>query len=305
MTKILNVNADQLIGKYFPVLDGFVSLVDYMGTDECIEKAARVSYGKGTKKVSDTGRLINYLVRHRHSSPLEQVILKFHISCPIFVMRQLVRHRILSLNEYSARYSECPDVFYCPENFRKQDNKNKQGSTEELDSEELIKEVKESYGRQFELYKKLLNSGVARELARIVLPLSSYTYFYAECDIRNWLHFISLRSDNHAQQEIQVYSNLIGGIIKQCFPITFDAWINHQFDAKTFTLKEIDYLWRFDDFYTLDKEIMKERNKMLNVWKTDSEIDEFIHKLNSTSQANKFNLNLQSAKDASFFERST
>jgi thymidylate synthase (FAD) len=147
-----------LKSKYLPVLDGFVGLVDFMGTDADIERAARTSYGKDELEPKETGRLINYLTKHQHGTPSEMVIAKFHIACPIFVMRQLIRHRVLSVNEFSGRYTECPDKFYLPEAFRAQSKTNKQGSegTLEVNKDEVADHYKASY----ELYKKLLGQAV-------------------------------------------------------------------------------------------------------------------------------------------------
>lgn len=295
-----------LIGKYLPVLDGFVGLVDYMGTDADIERAARTSYGKDEVEPKETGRLINYLTRHRHDTPSEMVIAKFHIACPIYVLRQMIRHRLLSVNEYSGRYAECPDKFHLPD-FRGQSKDNKQGSSsEKLDVDS--KEVKEHYENSYRLYQKLLKQGVSKELARVVLPLSLYTYFYVECDLRGWFHFIGLRSDSHAQKEIQVYSDAIGQFLKQLFPKSFQAFLDYKFNSKTFTAKEIDFLVKCSNpsfmspLSNMAKESLKWENESLNIWSTDREIDDFLKAINSQPNDDRFNLNFESLKDAKYFK---
>jgi thymidylate synthase (FAD) len=300
-----------LKSKYLPVLDGFVGLVDFMGTDADIERAARTSYGKDELEPKETGRLINYLTKHQHGTPSEMVIAKFHIACPIFVMRQLIRHRVLSVNEFSGRYTECPDKFYLPEAFRAQSKTNKQGSegTLEINKDEVADHYKASY----ELYKKLLGQGVSKELARIVLPLSLYTYFYVECDLRNWFHFISLRSDSHAQHEIQVYSDAIGKFLKQLFPKSFEAFLNYKFNSRSFTWKEIQFLQ--DMAYLLPTnsttnlpEIIKTKSELAKVnerskiWSTDREIDDFIKNITFVPNDGRFDLNNDNLKEASYFK---
>lgn len=294
----------ELRNKYLPVLDGFVGLVDYMGEDADIERAARTSYGKDNIEPKDTGRLINYLTKHQHGTPSEMVIAKFHIACPIFVMRQLIRHRVLSVNEFSGRYTECPDKFYLPEAFRAQSKTNKQGSegTLEVNKDEVAEHYKSSY----ELYKKLLSQGVSKELARIVLPLSLYTYFYVECDIRNWFHFISLRSDSHAQYEIQVYSDAIGKFIRQLFPKSFEAFLTYKFNARTFTWKEIkfmlDYTTNGSSLENPTKEMLKWENDRCHIWSTDREIDDFIKNITFVPNNKRFDLSESELKDASYFK---
>ena len=191
---------------------GFVRLVDSMGGDNAIVQAARVSYGKGTTKKSQDRGLIRYLMRHRHSTPFEMVEFKFHAKMPIFVARQWVRHRTANINEYSLRYSEARDDFYFPEfeNIKFQSSINKQGRGKQVSKkirEKVINYFKEISNRSFEIYDELNNDGVARELARAILPVNLYTEWYWKNDLHNLLHFIGLRSDSHAQYEIQVYSD--------------------------------------------------------------------------------------------------
>ena len=199
-----------------PCLDkGFVRLVDSMGGDEAIVQAARVSYGKGTRKVSQDRGLIRYLMRHRHTTPFEMVEFKFHAKMPIFVARQWVRHRTANINEYSLRYSEARDEFYIPDpdQIQFQSTINKQGRSGEVPK--ALKERIQTYFREisersFDIYKEMNDAGVARELARAVLPVNLYTEWYWKNDLHNLLHFIGLRSDSHAQYEIRVYSDAMG-----------------------------------------------------------------------------------------------
>jgi len=208
---------------------GFVRLVDSMGGDDAIVQAARVSYGKGTSKVSQDRGLIRYLMRHRHTTPFEMVEFKFHCKMPIFVARQWVRHRTANINEYSLRYSEARDEFYYPEpeNIQFQSVLNKQGRTGGV-SKELKQKVnqyfKEISKRSFEIYSELNEAGVARELARAVLPVNLYTEWYWKNDLHNLLHFISLRSDNHAQYEIRVYSDAMAESVKKAAPFAWEAY---------------------------------------------------------------------------------
>ena len=208
---------------------GFVRLVDSMGGDDAIVQAARVSYGKGTNKVSQDRGLIRYLMRHRHTTPFEMVEFKFHCKMPIFVARQWVRHRTASINEYSLRYSEARDEFYYPdpENIQFQSALNKQGRMGEVPAElkqkvqDYFKEISE---RSFAIYSELNKAGVARELARSVLPVNLYTEWYWKNDLHNLLHFIGLRSDGHAQYEIRVFSDAMAESVKAVAPFAWEAY---------------------------------------------------------------------------------
>ena len=207
--------AEEILGGYFPVLDhGFVALVDYMGTDQDIERAARVSYGAGTRRVSQTRGLVRYLQRHAHTTPAEMVELKFHCAMPMFVARQWIRHRTASVNELSARYSLLPLLFYTPAagDFAHQSSVNNQGREDEPASAALHAEAIARWERLREqaagAYGWLLGEDVARELARIDLPLSTYTQWYWKVDLHNLLHFLALRVDAHAQWEIRINSQL-------------------------------------------------------------------------------------------------
>jgi thymidylate synthase (FAD) len=201
---------------YVPVLDhGFVGLVDHMGSDDAIVQAARVSYGAGTKQVQDDRNLIRYLMRHEHTTPFEMCEVKFHIKLPIFVMRQLVRHRTASMNEYSARYSVLTDEFYIPEmeQIQQQSSTNKQGREESDWGFEERRRVQHAFQRSFfnsyREYTELLGkdgAGLARELARSVLPVGGYTELYWKANLKNFLHMARLRMDPHAQWEIREFA---------------------------------------------------------------------------------------------------
>ena len=239
-----NEAADKLLGLYFPVLDqGFISLVDYMGNDAAIAQAARCSYGPGTRAVNDDRTLIRYLVRHKHTSPLEQVELKFHCKMPIFVARQWVRHRTASLNEMSGRYSVMPLQFYTPEaeNFQLQSKDNKQGrdaSAEEGIYKGFSAATKVIRNNVKKHYVECLTYDVARELARIDLPLSTYTEWYWKMDLHNLMHFLGLRCDSHAQWEIRQYANIMAGIVKVVAPAAYEAWVDYAFGARSFSRAE-------------------------------------------------------------------
>ena len=222
---------------------GFVRLVDSMGGDNAIVQAARVSYGKGTSKVSQDRGLIRYLMRHRHTAPFEMVEFKYHCKMPIFVARQWVRHRTANINEYSLRYSEARDEFYYPdpENIQFQNALNKQGRLGEV-SDDLKKKVtkyfKEISDRSFEIYSELNSAGVARELARAVLPVNLYTEWYWKNDLHNLLHFIGLRSDNHAQYEIRVFSDAMAKSVKKVAPFAWEAYQDYVVSGLRFSRVE-------------------------------------------------------------------
>ncbi len=246
MDSDIDKQAEGLIGKEFPVLDhGFVRLVDYMGSDSAIVQAARVSYGDGTKKVSEDRGLIRYLMRHRHTSPFEMVEFKFHVKLPIFVARQWIRHRTANVNEYSGRYSVMKEEFYLPKNedIRFQSTVNKQGRSEKEVPQELKNELlgylqssqKDSYAN----YDKFVETGLARELARINLPLSMYTEWYWKIDLHNLFHFLRLRMDSHSQMEIRVYADVIADIVRQICPIAYEAFYDYTFSAMHFSGLEL------------------------------------------------------------------
>ncbi len=228
---------------------GFVRLVDSMGGDNAIVQAARVSYGKGTSKVSQDRGLIRYLMRHRHSTPFEMVEFKFHCKMPIFVARQWVRHRTANINEYSLRYSEARDEFYYPdpEHIQFQSALNKQGRMGKI-PEELKQKVqdyfKEISEKSFAMYSELNDAGVARELARAILPVNLYTEWYWKNDLHNLLHFIGLRSDSHAQYEIRVFSDAMAQSVKDVAPFAWEAYQDYVVKGMRFSRIEQSLLER-------------------------------------------------------------
>ena len=217
---------------------GFVRLVDCMpsripdneeSADHAIAEAARCSYKRGTKTVRDDEMLIRYLMRHNHTSPLEMIEFKFHIKIPIFVARQWIRHRTANVNEMSGRYSEMPEEFYIPEinNLRTQSKVNTQGSEGTVVAEKaqtIVNQFTAECEGDFKLYREFLDSGVVREQARMVIPLNTYTEWYWKIDLHNLLHFLDLRCDSHAQQEIRVYADAVLELIRPLVPWTLDAW---------------------------------------------------------------------------------
>jgi thymidylate synthase (FAD) len=208
---------------------GFVRLIDFMGGDETVVLAARVSTGKGLKGEEQDRKLIHYLMKHRHETPFEHSVFQFHISCPLFVARQWFRHRVASYNERSGRYVEYEDEFYLPDRLRLQAKSNKQASEfgEIPNERELIQMIQETYELVYERYKKLLASGVARELARAILPLSLYTQFYWTINARSLMNFINLRADASAQWEIRQYAEAIAKIFKAKMPWTWEAFVQY------------------------------------------------------------------------------
>ena len=248
------------IDVYHPVLDhGFIAVKDYMGDDSSVLNMARMSYGRGTKGVSDDRALLRYLMRHLHTSPFEGCVIKLHVKLPIFVMRQWVRHRTASLNEYSARYSVLPDEFYLPEtqHLAVQSTDNKQGRGENLTPEQAqeVQDVLAHDARHaFASYHNLLNQdedgvaidqdgvGLARELARIGLPLSTYTQMYWQTNLHNLLHFLRLRADHHSQWEIRVYAEKILDILADWVPLTAEAFHDYQFGGARLSRMDLNLL---------------------------------------------------------------
>ena len=219
---------------------GFVRLVDSMGGDDAIVQAARVSYGQGTSKVSQDRGLIRYLMRHRHTTPFEMVEFKFHCKMPIFVARQWVRHRTANINEYSLRYSEARDEFYMPdpEHIQFQSALNKQGRMGEVPIElkqKVLDSFKEISERSFAIYSELNEAGVARELARSILPVNLYTEWYWKNDLHNLLHFVGLRSDSHAQYEIRVFSDAMAKSVKAVAPFAWEAYQDYVVNGMRFS----------------------------------------------------------------------
>ncbi|MAI10274.1 MAG: thymidylate synthase (FAD) [Rhodospirillaceae bacterium TMED167] len=240
-----------------PVLDhGFVRVIDYMGDDAAVVQAARVSYGKGTKKVSDDAGLINYLLRHRHTTPFEMCEIKYHIKLPIFIARQWIRHRTANVNEYSARYSVLDREFYIPaeDQLAAQSNSNRQGRGDLLrgpEAQHVMDLLREDAQTTYDHYVEMLNEdengniidesreGLARELARMNLTLNTYTQWYWKVDLHNLLHFLSLRVDSHAQYEIRVYADAMLETVKSWCPITFQAFMDYRVGGVTLSGKAV------------------------------------------------------------------
>jgi thymidylate synthase (FAD) len=249
MTDYKSEEAAELIGKEFKVLDkGFVRLIDYMGDDGAIVQAARVSYGKGTKKVSRDRELIRYLLGHQHTSPFEMVEFKFHVKLPIFVARQWIRHRTANVNEYSGRYSVMKEEFYMPEPelIRLQSEVNRQvRSDEEVSAElkdEFLTHAAETQKQLYEKYNRFISAGMARELARINLPLSMYTEWYWKIDLHNLMRFLKLRIAPDAQYEIRQYALVMMDIVKAVCPITWEAFEDYILNAQQFSTVELRIL---------------------------------------------------------------
>jgi len=249
MSHVIVPEAEVLLDKEIKVLDhGFVRLVDYMGGDGRIVQSARVSYGKGTKSVREDEALIDYLMRHQHTSPFEQVVLTFHCKMPIFIARQWVRHRAARINEISGRYSIMEDEFYIPNEstVQLQSRDNRQGrAPQEVPAKLRLKVLSIlTRGQQsaYNDYQNMLADDIARELARINLPLSLYTQWYWQIDLNNLFHFLQLRMDEHAQWEIRQYSKVIADITRTVAPLAFKAFETHVLKAVRFSGPEIQAL---------------------------------------------------------------
>ena len=237
---------EEILYKALPVLDhGFVRVIDYMGDDAAVVQAARVSYGRGTKKVSEDKGLINYLMRHRHTTPFEMCEIKYHVKLPIFVARQWIRHRTANVNEYSARYSILDNEFYTPrpEQLASQSANNRQGRDAVLagkEAERVFDILRKDSELVYEHYMEMLNegeagapldperSGLARELARMNLSLAFYTQWYWKTNLHNLMHFLSLRADAHAQHEIRVYADIMIDTMKRWTPLCHDAFLEYR-----------------------------------------------------------------------------
>jgi thymidylate synthase (FAD) len=253
---------EEILYEPLPVLDhGFVRVVDYMGDDAAVVQAARVSYGRGTKRVSEDQGLINYLMRHRHTTPFEMCEIKYHVKLPIFVARQWIRHRTANVNEYSARYSILDNEFYlpAPEHLAAQTTTNGQGRSEVLsagEAQHVLDLLREDAERAYRGYVELLNQdisgtpidptrlGLARELARINLTLGFYTQWYWKTDLHNLLHFLSLRADPHAQYEICAYAEVMLDTLKRWVPITHAAFLEYRMNAATISATGVTALRR-------------------------------------------------------------
>ena len=244
--RVVSPELEKILYEAIPILDhGFIRVVDYMGDDTSIVQAARVSYGKGTKKVNTDSGLIKYLMRHWHSTPFEMCEMKYHIKLPIFIARQWIRHRTANVNEYSARYSILDKEFYLPtkENLAAQSTNNRQGRGEVINgkqAEEVLNLLKSDAERTYDNYETMLNerydgsiiddkkSGLARELARMNLTLNTYTQWYWKTDLLNLMNFLRLRADHHAQFEIRAYADVMLDTLKRWVPITYEAFMDYR-----------------------------------------------------------------------------
>ena len=255
--RVTSQELEKILYEAIPVLDhGFIRVIDYMGDDSSIVQSARVSYGKGTKKVSTDEGLIKYLMRHRHSTPFEMCEIKYHVKLPIFIARQWIRHRTANVNEYSARYSILDKEFYLPakEQLAAQSQSNRQGRGDVLQgkqAEDVLNILKDDATRTYDNYEKLLNErfdgtkidenkvGLARELARMNLTLNTYTQWYWKTDLLNLLNFLFLRADNHAQYEIRVYADKMLDTVKKWVPITYQAFMDYRVGAAEISSKRL------------------------------------------------------------------
>lgn len=285
---------EEILFEPISLLDhGFVRVIDYMGDDNAIVQAARVSYGKGTKKVNEDRGLINYLLRHRHTTPFEMCEIKFHIKAPIFVARQWLRHRTANVNEYSARYSIVQDEFYLPNAnvLAAQSSSNRQGRDEVLSPEEakkILKMLKDDATQTYSNYREMLNTdeegviqdeskpSLARELARMNLTLNYYTEFYWKIDLHNLLHFLSLRADSHAQYEIQVYALAMLDVLKKWTPYSYEAFMKNNFNGAHVSQQGIEVIRKLIAGEQLDQiesgMSPREMRELLQALKLDAEI---------------------------------
>lgn len=264
LTKQHEVAADP---RYKTVLDhGFVGIVDTFGTDSSIVQAARVSYGDGTKTVNEDRGLLRYLMRHKHTSPFEMCQVKLHIKLPIFIMRQWVRHRTASLNEYSGRYSVMTDEFYVPslEQIKPQSSNNKQGRSgdiSESDATAIQGLMSDLFEQNYDLYQKLLAeetkpeetsdefNGIARELARTILPVANYTELYWSQNLHNMMHLMKLRLDPHAQYEVRVFAQAVYDLLEPIYPLAFEAfndYVLHSVSHSRMEIQLMEYIMAFD-----------------------------------------------------------
>jgi thymidylate synthase (FAD) len=256
----VSLELEKVLYQPFEVLDhGFVRVIDYMGNDDSVVQSARVSYGSGTKKVNADKALINYLMAHRHTTPFEMCEIKFHIKLPIFVARQWIRHRTASVNEYSARYSIVEDEFYIPnpQHLSAQSKVNHQGRDENkilnsVEQKRVLDLLKHDTANAYKDYLEMINQdslgnivdenkeGLARELARMNLPLNCYTQWYWKIDLHNLLHFLNLRADKHAQYEIRVYAQIMLDLVKKWVPNCYEAFVKNNQTGKNFSGPALD-----------------------------------------------------------------
>src|SRR5579872_3310837 len=253
---------EEILYEAMPVLDhGFVRVIDYMGDDGAIVQAARVSYGRGTRRVSEDQGLINYLMRHRHTTPFEMCEIKYHVKLPIFVARQWIRHRTANVNEYSARYSILDNEFYipAPEHLAAQAMTNRQGRGDVVEgaaAHRVLDLLREDAERAYAGYVEMLNEddsgqprdpawpGLARELARMNLSLNFYTQWYWKTDLHNLMHFLSLRADPHAQYEIRAYADTMLDTVKRWVPMAYAAFLEYRMNAATISATGLAVLRR-------------------------------------------------------------
>jgi thymidylate synthase (FAD) len=282
---------EELLYQSIPVLDhGFVRVVDYMGDDGAVVQAARVSYGRGTKKVTEDRGLIHYLLRHWHTTPFEMAEIKLHVKLPIFVARQWIRHRMANVNEYSARYSVLDREFYvpAPEHLAAQSAQNRQGRGEVVGTDEaqqVLRVLSEDAERNYDHYLELLNDdgdgqridenrqGLARELARMNLSLNFYTQWYWKTDLHNLMNFLRLRADPHAQYEIRAYAQVILDIMEKWVPLTYDAFREHRLESATFSGEALKALRRM---------LAGEKVEQTDTAMSKREWDEFVTKVGIT-----------------------
>lgn len=261
---------EEILYQPFPVLNaGFVRVIDYMGDDAAVVQAARVSYGRGTKKVTEDRGLIAYLMRHGHTTPFEMAEIKLHVKLPIFVARQWIRHRTANVNEYSARYSVLDKEFYLPttDHLAAQSQTNRQGRSDILDATEaqhVLELLRHDAENAYSHYLEMLNEdrsgnkldeakgGLARELARMNLSLNFYTQWYWKVDLHNLLGFLRLRADAHAQYEIRAYANVILDILKRWVPYTYDAFVEHKLHGASLSASALNVVRRLIDGEKVD-----------------------------------------------------
>ncbi len=266
---------EEILYQPLPVLDhGFVRVVDYMGDDAAIVQAARVSYGRGTRRVSEDQGLINYLMRHRHTTPFEMCEIKYHVKLPIFVARQWIRHRTANVNEYSARYSVLDNEFYTPavEHLAAQTKTNRQGRGEVLEgatAQRVLDLLREDAERAYAGYSELLNEdasgapldparpGLSRELARLNLTLGFYTQWYWKTDLHNLMHFLSLRADSHAQYEIRAYAEIMLDTLRRWVPMTHAAFLEYRMNAATISAAGLAVIRRLLAGEPVDQELQQ------------------------------------------------
>lgn len=315
-TKRLTIPAaEEILDRYFPVLDhGFVALKDYMGGDEAIDEAARTSYGAGTRKVNERRGLIRTLRRNLHTSPFEMCELKFHCSMPIFVARDWVRHRTANINEYSGRYSVMPMMFYTPAQFRKQSKKNKQGGEAPMEAalaDESVSHLRQHRAQVAQDYEWMVANDFARELARIDLPVSTYTQWYWKIDLHNLLHFLGLRCDERAQFELRVFADVMAAMVKRIAPLSFEAWVDYFFAGARMSRMEMDILRMLINVG--ENDMVKSAfgifsgggitaEGMMQMGLSKTEVTEFVAKFKK-KDVPSFDLDLSLAKDGEFFSK--